>query len=155
MTSAAAQAAAGDPDVVESKHLQVVRRFLDQVNAYEWEAVTAMVPDRLSSSLTSLWLGNPNLHITTEWMECHGDRVTVWSYGTGTHTRDWQLPPTVGSFAGRKVCSTGTSWRVPWSVTFKVRKERIVDVWGVWDWLSILLQLGVVRLASGSRPVAG
>lgn len=130
----------------------MVRHFLERVNAYDWEVVSGMVVDRLSSALTSLWLGNPNLHVTTDWIEAHGDRVTVWSYGTGTHTRDWQLPATMGALAGRKVLATGTSWRVPWSVTFKVRKDKIVDVWGVWDWLSVLVQLGVVRVACGARP---
>lgn len=151
MTSAATGPVASAPGASGSKELAAVRHLLDRINAYDWEAVSSRAPDRLTSALTSLWLGNPNFHISVEWMVAHDDRVTLWAHGTGTHTRDWHLPPAMGPLAGRKLLSTGTSWRVPWSVTLRVRRERIADVWGVWDWLSILTQLGVVRVTTGSR----
>jgi predicted ester cyclase len=127
--------------------LEVVRRYLDCVNSHDWDGVAQVTTESLSSAVREgLWRAFPDLRIDAEWMDPHGDKVSAWCYGTGTHLAPWQLPPSAGSFAGRTLAPTGNRWRAACAVTYRVRNGRIADVWGVWDWLGLLGQLGVVAI---------
>ncbi|WP_243640311.1 ester cyclase [Streptacidiphilus pinicola] len=81
-----------------------------------------------------------------EWIAAHGDRVSAWCYGSGTHSATWVLPPSVGGFAGQALAPTGRRWRSACAVTYRIADGRIVDVWGIWDWLDLLSQVGVVTI---------
>ncbi|RAG80568.1 hypothetical protein DN069_37410 [Streptacidiphilus pinicola] len=93
-----------------------------------------------------LWRANPDLHMDVEWIAAHGDRVSAWCYGSGTHSATWVLPPSVGGFAGQALAPTGRRWRSACAVTYRIADGRIVDVWGIWDWLDLLSQVGVVTI---------
>ena len=122
----------------------VVQRYLDAVNAYDWAAVADLTVERLAGGVRhGLWQPNPDLRLEPEWFSEQADKVTVWMYGTGTHTEPWTLPPTAGSVAGTVLAPTGRRWRAACSATYQVTDERLVDVWAVWDFLGLLGQLGV------------
>lgn len=131
------------------RNLEVVRRYFDCINKHDWDGVTQVTTEDLGSAVREgLASGHPDLRIDVEWMSSHDDKVSVWCYGSGTHTGAWELPPSAGSLAGRTVAPTGKRWRIPCAVTYRVADGRIVDVWGVWDWLGLLSQLGVVAIDS-------
>lgn len=130
-----------------SGNLDVVSRYFDAINRHDWEAVAQVTTEPLSSAVRDgLWRAHGDLHIDVEWMSAHGDKISVWCYGSATNDGEWQLPPSAGGFAGRVVAPTGKKWRVPCAVTYRVDSSRIVDVWGIWDWLDLLSQLGVVTV---------
>ena len=130
-------------------NLDVVRRYFDCINKHDWDGVTKVTSESLGSAVRDgLGRAHPDLRIDVEWMSSHGDKVSVWCYGSGTHSGAWELPPSAGSLAGRTVAPTGKRWRIPCAVTYRVADGRIVDVWGVWDWLGLLSQLGVVTIDS-------
>lgn len=106
-----------------------------------------MTSESLASAVRDgLWRAFPDLSIDVEWMVRAGDKVSAWCYGSGTHMSPFQLPPSAGSFAGRTLAPTGKSWRASCAVTYRIADGRIVDVWGIWDWLSVLSQLGAVTI---------
>ncbi len=130
-------------------NLEVVHRYFDAINHHDWDAVAQVTIEPLSSAVRDgLGRAHPNLHIDVEWMSAHGDKVSVWCYGSGTHDGAWELPAagSFGGFAGRTVAPTGRNWRAACATTYRVENGRIVDVWAVWDWLGLLSQLGVVAI---------
>jgi len=131
------------------RNLQVVRRYFDCINNHDWDGVAAVTTDALSTVVRDyLWRPHPDLHIDVEWMDPHGDRVSVWCYGSGTHQASWLLAPSMGSFAGKTLAPTGKPWRAACAATYRLADDRIVDVWAVWDWLGLLDQLGVAAIDS-------
>lgn len=129
------------------RNLDVVHRYFDCINNRDWDGVAAVTVDTLSTVVRDyLWRAHPDLHIGIEWMQAHGDKVSVWCYGSGTHQAAWELPPSMGDFAGRTLPPTGKQWRTACATTYRLDAERIVEVWAVWDWLGLLCQLGAVNL---------
>ena len=126
----------------------VVRRYFDCINARDWPGVANVTIPELSTVVRDhLARAHPDLRIDVEWIEAHGDKVSVWCFGQGTHTGPWALPPSAGAFAGQLVEPTGKSWRAACSATYRVEDGRICDVWAVWDWLSVLSQLDLLTVA--------
>ena len=132
------------------RNLEVVRRYVDSINSQDWEAVAQVTTEALSTALRDgLSAAHPDLRLDVEWMSAHGEKVSAWCYGSGTHTEAWELPAapaSFGRFAGRTVAPTGKQWRAACATTYRVVDGRIVDVWAVWDWLGLLNQLGVITI---------
>lgn len=130
--------------------LEVVRRYFDSINHHDWEGVAQVTVPELSTVVRDfLWRPHPNLRIDVEWMEAHGDKVSIWCYASGTHQNPWELPASMGLLAGRILEPSGTSWRMAGSATYRVIDERIAEVWAVWDWLALLTQLGALEFSPG------
>lgn len=129
--------------------VSVVQQYIDAVNAHDWDAVAELTSSRLAGAVREgMWRASPDLKLEPEWMIESGDKVTVWLFGTGTHAAPWTLPPSAGALAGKTLTPTGRAWRGACSVTYKVCDDKVVDVWGVWDFLGILGQLGVLTLTT-------
>lgn len=127
----------------------VVRNYIDAVNAHDWDAVAELTTEGLAGAVREgMWRGNPDFAMHPTWMVEHDGKVTLWLFGTGTHTAPWALPPSAGALAGQTLSATGRTWRASCSVTYEVRDGRIVDVWGVWDLLAILDQLGAITIGN-------
>lgn len=127
----------------------VVQKYIDAVNAHDWDAVAELTSDRLAGAVREgMWRANPDFALQPEWMIEQGGKVTLWLFGTGTNTAPWTLPPSAGALAGQTLSATGRSWRASCSVTYQVSDGRIVDVWGVWDLLAILDQLGAITVTT-------
>lgn len=125
----------------------VVRRYIDSINAHDWNAVATVAAPSLATAVRDgLWRGHSDLRLEVEWIGEHDNKVSVWSYGSATHDGTWTLPVSASEFAGRVLPTTGKRWRAPCAATYRVDNGRIVDVWGLWDWLGVLTQLDVVRL---------
>lgn len=129
--------------------LSVVQQYIDAVNAHDWDAVAERTSPRLAGAVREgMWRASPDFALKPDWMIENGDKVTVWLFGTGTHTAAWTLPPSAGALAGQTLAPTGKAWRAACSVTYQVSDDKVVDVWGVWDFLGILGHLGVLTLTT-------
>lgn len=136
--------------------VDVVRDYFDAINAHDWDAVARLTTPELSTVVRdAVWRGHPDLHVDVDWISQHDDKVSAWCYFRGTHTADWALQCSAENTAAELIAPTGRSWRVACSTTYRVTHGRIVDVWSVWDWMGLLDQLGVLRIApSGpSAPI--
>ena len=78
--------------------------------------------------------GFPDLHVTIEDIIAEGDKVWVRLEQTGTHTGEFRgLAPT-----GKKIKYTAVAiWRIA--------NVKIVEGWGVYDFLDYYKQLGVIE----------
>lgn len=132
---------------MSSSNLELVEHYFEHVNAHDWEAVAAVTVPALSTAIRDyLWISHPDLQIDVEWMGAHGDKVSVWCFGRGTHSVAWTLPPSAGGLAGATIAPTGRPWRAACSTTYRIADGRISEVWAVWDWLGVLDQLGVIKV---------
>ena len=74
----------------------------------------------------------PDVHITIEQVVAEGDFVAEHLTYRGTHSGDlWGIQPT-----RRQVAATAT-------YVYRIVDGRIAEVWGSWDRLTVLEQLGV------------
>ena len=133
---------------MSERNLRVVRRYFDCINARDWDGVAAVTVPELSTAIRDfLWSAHRDLRIEVDWMEAHGDKVTAWCYGQGTHTAPWVLPPSMGDLSGQTIAPTGRAWRAACAATYRVTDGSISEVWAVWDWLNLLDQLVEITLA--------
>jgi steroid delta-isomerase-like uncharacterized protein len=84
--------------------------------------------------------GFPDLHVTIEDIIAEGDKVWVRLEQTGTHTGEFRgLSPT-----GKKIkYSTVAIWRVA--------NGKIVEGWGVYDFVDYYRELGVIEYTKKGR----
>jgi len=74
----------------------------------------------------------PDAHITINQTVAEGDWVAEYLTYRGTHSAElWGVPPT-----GRQVVGTVT-------YIYRIADGRIAEVWGSWDRLMVLEQLGI------------
>ena len=73
----------------------------------------------------------PDIQVRFENMIAEGDLVAYQSIWTGTHLGEFRgIPPT-----GKRVEWQATCYR-------RVRDGKVVELWGTYDWLGVLEQLG-------------
>ena len=117
----------------ENKNL--ITEFIATVfNTHDVDALPRFVSnDRLIGAARGLVTGVPDVQITIQHVIVEGDLVAVRMAGQGTHTGLW-----------RGLQPTGKPGEAACNAHYRVANGRIVDFWVMWDWLSIMRQLGAV-----------
>jgi predicted ester cyclase len=112
---------------------KLISEFIATVfNAHDLDALPRFVSnDRLTAAARGLVTGVPDVQITIQHAIAEDDLVAVRLAGQGTHTRLW-----------RGLQPTGKRWEAACNAHYRVASGRIVDFWVMWDWLSIMQQLG-------------
>lgn len=125
----------------------VVRAYFDAINAHDWDAVARITSPGLSTVVRdAVWRGHPDVGVDVDWISQHGDKVSAWCYFHGTHTAEWSMTCSAQNSSVELIPPTGRSWRVACATTYRVVDGRLVEVWAVWDWMSMLDQLGVLAI---------
>ena len=88
--------------------------------------------DQLKKAATGLVSAFPDLHVDLEFVICEGDVVGCHARGSGTHT----------GTAIRGIEAAGRAWTATCNAFFRVEGGTIADAWTLWDWASILKQIG-------------
>jgi steroid delta-isomerase-like uncharacterized protein len=126
----------------------VVRRYFEAVNGGDEAALDALVADgyvqhspgaapgreTVKRHLAMFRSGFPDIRCQVEALLSEGDDVVARTVTEGTHT---------GEFMGHP--PTGRRFRAGGVDIFRVREGRLVEHWGVFDTLGMLLQLGLYR----------
>ena len=126
----------------------VVRRYFDAVNGGDEAALDAVVADdyvqhipgtapgreTVKRHLAMFRSGFPDIRCQVEALIAEGDDVVARTVTEGTHT---------GEFMGH--APTGRRFRAGGVDVFRVREGRLVEHWGLFDTLGMLLQLGLFR----------
>jgi predicted ester cyclase len=105
-------------------------------NGHDLDALPRFVAtERLMNAATGLVRGVPDLELVVEHLIADGDFVAIRVTGRGTHSAVW-----------RGLQPTGKTWEATCNAHYRVSNGKIVDFWVNWDWLSIMQQLGAVRI---------
>jgi predicted ester cyclase len=116
---------------------QLISDFVATVfNGHDIDALPRFVAnERLVGAASGLVRGVPDVELVVEHLIAEGDLVAIRVTGHGTHSAVWRgLQPT------RK------TWEATCNAHYRIADGKIVDFWVNWDWLSIMQQLGAIRL---------
>ena len=121
--------------VADNKEL--VRRFVEDVfNTHDAGAVARFADDgRFAESVRRVWSGYSDARLELEWLIAEGDKVSFWAVLTGTHDGVW-----------RDIQPTGRRIETRLNMTVEIRDGKITDFWLATDWLTMLDQIGAVRI---------
>jgi steroid delta-isomerase-like uncharacterized protein len=126
----------------------VVRRYFEAVNGGDEAALDALVADEYVQHIPGAAPGRetvkrhlamyrsafPDIRCQVEALLSEGESVVARTVTEGTHT---------GEFMGHR--PTGRRFRAGGLDMFRVREGRLVEHWGLFDTLGMLLQLGLYR----------
>jgi predicted ester cyclase len=121
---------------VSPKH--VVHRYVSEIlNGERVGSVDALIADEaLRQRTTAFRAAFPELLVTPHRVVAEGPLVALHATGRATHRGIFQgCPP------------TGREWGATHTAIYRIDNGRIAEVWGTWDLLSILEQLGGVERA--------
>ncbi len=142
---------------ITSKNKLLARRFLEEVvntgaadRLSEFLAADYVAPDvgitglaQAREHLLAFRHCYPDMVVTIEGQVAEGDTVATWYVMRGTH---------LGAFGG--VPSTGKKITLRAVNVQRIRGGLIVEQWGGSNSLEVLLELGLVRWASGSAAAS-
>jgi steroid delta-isomerase-like uncharacterized protein len=126
----------------------VVRRYFEAINDGDDAALEALLADEYVQHLPGTTAGRetvkqhlamfrsgfPDIRCRVEALLSEGDNVVARTVTEGTHT---------GEFMGH--APTGRCFRAGGLDVFRVTEGRLVEHWGLFDTLGMLLQLGLYR----------
>ena len=140
----------------EQENLNVVQANFDAFNAHDLEQFSRLwAADFLAEQtgepvpfhgeqhrmyLQSYLTAFPDAHIEVTLMIAHGDYVFVHWTGTGTHTGPLHTP------TGSAIPATGKQVVFKASETYQLNGGKIAHLWGFFDRVSLLGQLGLMPL---------
>jgi steroid delta-isomerase-like uncharacterized protein len=134
---------------------ELVRRFVDVLNAADWDALDELVaedfrrhsqatPEMQVNSLAdfkqlqeSYLASFPDQHVTIEMLVAEGDKVAMYGTYAGTNTGP------MGEFP-----ATGKAGQVKIVGILRIAEGKIAELWVEWDNLAMLTQLGLFPIPS-------
>ncbi len=138
----------------EQEHINVVQASYDAFNAHDLEKLSQLwAADFLAEQtgepvpfneeqhrmyLQSYLTAFPDAHIEVTLMIAQGDYVFVHWTGTGTHTGPLHTP------TGSSIPATGKKVVLKVSETCELKGGKISRLWGFFDRVSLLSQLGLM-----------
>jgi steroid delta-isomerase-like uncharacterized protein len=124
----------------------IVRRWIEAVNARNLAVLDEMIAqdftyhtfqiqgvEVIKQAIAEEIQGFPDFHVTLKDITASEDKVWIYVEETGTHTGEY-----------RGLAPTGNKVHYPAIAIFRIQDGKIVEGWGVYDYLDFYQQLNVI-----------